>query len=416
MIYLVVLLYVALIYIRPGEVVPALAGLPIVDVISLLAMALIAGSLLFRYRPFWTEPLDKYVALYFVAIVLSNPAWGYLQGGIDAFFRFLPVVICYYLIRAGVQTHRQLSGLLTLFVYLNVFLAVNGIVQSYTGLGIGGVAVMDTREGARIRGTGIFNDPNDLGMTLVMSVPFLLSRLLDRESRLFKRVAAATWLGVVVFACYLTNSRGTVLGLGAVFLTYAYRRFGAVTATFVGVLGVGLLVAFGPSRTATISAQEGSAQGRIEAWVAAYEMLRSSPLLGVGFGRFVDFHERAAHNSFAHTIGELGLFGAFCFVGLFFWYFRRIRRRDLPAEAAPDHERFGRTLIAAGIGMVTCMAFLSRQYTMVVYVLLSAGATHATLIRPGGEDRPQGLERFAVPVLTAVLIPSFYVVSVLLRG
>jgi putative inorganic carbon (hco3(-)) transporter len=222
--YLVVLVYIAAAYVRPGEVISGLAAYPVIDVLSGLALALAAGSLALDFRPFWREPLDKAVLLYALIIVLSNPAWGYFQGGQEAFFKFLPVLVCYFLIRIAVRTRRQLSGIATLFVYLNVFLAVNGILQAYTGLGFGGVEIMDTREGARIRGTGIFNDPNDLGMTLVMSVPFLLATILEPQRGFFRRVLSTAWFGTIVFACYLTNSRGTMLGLGAVMLTYAYRR------------------------------------------------------------------------------------------------------------------------------------------------------------------------------------------------
>ena len=61
---------------------------------------------------------------------------------------------------------------------------MNGIVQYHTGIGLGNVGmVLD-----RIYGTGIFNDPNDLGMTFVMTVPFVLLVIGLRSTGLILRI------------------------------------------------------------------------------------------------------------------------------------------------------------------------------------------------------------------------------------
>jgi len=378
-----VLLYVAALYVRPGEIIPAAAGLPLIDYLSMACALVALGSLLLDLRSFWNQPHDRYFLLFFLVIVVSNPAWGYMQGGYDAFFAFLPVVFCYFLIRLGIRTQRDVVTLVVLLVSLNVFLALNGVIQAKTGYGFGGVEVYEGAGGVRIRGTGIFNDPNDLGMTLVTAVPILLSAVIAKGSGFLRRFAATAGLAIVLTACFYTNSRGTVLGLGAVMAVFSYRRLGIVPATLLAVVGVAGLLAFGPSRTAEISSDEASAQGRIQAWIAGFDMLKSSPLFGVGYGRFMEYHERVAHNSFVHVLGDLGLAGGFALVGMFYWYFQGLRGPGAPGLADAEQQRLShwtRDLTTAGVGMLTCMFFLSRQYTVVVYVMLAVAACQATLV------------------------------------
>jgi O-antigen ligase len=412
-----VFLYVVVLYVRPGEIFPDLAGVPINDYLTLLCGFAALGSLLLDLRSFWNQPHDKFLILFFFVIVISNPLSGFVQGGLDAFNAFLPVAFCYFLIRIGIRNQRDVVSLAVLLVVLNVFLAFNGILQATTGSGFFGVVEPHVgEEGVRIRGTGIFNDPNDLGMTLVTAVPILLSGLVTAGGRGIKRLFALAGLIVVLWACLFTNSRGTVLGLGAVFSTFLYRRYGLRTAVVFGSLALVGMIAFGPSRAAEISSEEESAQGRIQAWIAGYDMLRSSPIWGVGYGMYMDYHELVAHNSFVHVLGELGLAGGFTFVGMFYWMFRGLRTEtdpvvpspavaamspavavaSLPGAAlspaatvsppdpalSPDAalwHRWSADLTSSCIGMATCMFFLSRQYIVVVYIVLALCACQAHL-------------------------------------
>jgi hypothetical protein len=45
-------------------------------------------------------------------------------------------------------------------------------------------------------------------------------------------------------------------------------------------------------------------------------MFKSAPLFGVGFGRFTDFHDITAHNSFVLCLAELGLVGSTIWIAL----------------------------------------------------------------------------------------------------
>ena len=88
---------------------------------------------------------------------------------------------------------------------------------------------------------------------------------------------------------------------------------------------------------------------------------------------------RVAHNSFVHTFAELGLLGAFCFVGMFYWYFKGLKL--IPIDT-PESASWRRALMASAVGVLTCAWFLSRQYVPIFYVLLGVGACAATINVP----------------------------------
>jgi putative inorganic carbon (hco3(-)) transporter len=379
--YLFLLLYVTVIYVRPSEIVASLAEFPIVDVLTACGMPLAALSLMMRPRRIVVLPTDLCVLGLWVAIVLSNLTWGWFWGAWMGFLEFMPVVFCYALVRVTLTTPRQFRGFVYLLVALNLFQAVNGIVQYHTGVGLGGLSAVGEN---RIRGTGIFNDPHDLGMTLVMTTPFILGGLFAAGAKVRHRIVWLLVLVPVLLAMDYTNSRGTVIGLGAVLIAFGYRRFHGLPGTLVGATAVAALLFVGPSRMSAMDGSDNSSQSRVEAWGEGLGMLKANPVFGVGFGRFLDFHYKVAHNSIVHTFSELGLFGAFFLVGAYYGFFRAV---GLLARADPtDVEalHWSKMLSVSAVGAVACGFFLSRQYVVVPYVLLAMGVSGANMVIPDG--------------------------------
>lgn len=127
---------------------------------------------------------------------------------------------------------------------------------------------------------------------------------------------------------------------------------------------------------------ESSAQSRVQSWAEGWAMLKSHPLTGVGYDQYTEYHHAVAHNSFVHTFAELGLIGAFIFVGMFYWYFKGLR---LIPDANKEFLPWRRALLTSAIGMCACAWFLSRQYVPIFYVLLALGACAANLNVPPEE-------------------------------
>jgi len=387
MTFVLCLLYIAVIYVRPGEIIPGWIGFPFVEITGVAAVVSAVGSLIVAPNRFPKLPNDWCFFGFLGAAILSLPANGWLGGSYRAFVGLQPLAVFYLLIRVAVQTERQLRWLVAMFVVLTLFQATNGIVQYHTGVGLGNstaIVVMesgpsgdgDRQETKRIRGTGIFGDPNDLAMSLVIIIPFLFTALLPGGSGFVRRFMAVAALVIVAYALFLTQSRGGFMGFAAACAAYAYRRFGRVPSVVIGVVMVGLL-AVGSSRMRELNSSEDSAQGRIQAWSAGLGMLKSRPILGVGFRSFTDYHERVAHNSFVHSFAELGLVGGYFFVGLFYWFVICNERGRNVAGAAESS--LARDILASGVGVAVCAFFLSRQYSPVLYVPLVLGAIRVSV-------------------------------------
>ena len=400
MLYGCVLLYITLIYIRPAEIVPGWAAIPFVDIVTVIAAIIGIFSLGVKPRPIANLPHDKFLLAFWAFIAISS-AKVWMTGVVLSFIAFSPVIVCYFLIRAGVTTQRQLNGLLYLLVALNVFLAINGIMQYHTGIGLGNV----TMKLDRIYGTGIFNDPNDLGLTFVLSVPLMLMMIARRRSSMLLRIPVVVALALVLVALYYTNSRGAIVGLAATMVCFSFFKFKPITASIAAVALVGLVAVAAPSRGGEISVGESSAQSRIQSWAEGWNMLKWHPITGVGYGQYTEHHDRVAHNSFVHTMAELGLLGAFALVGMFYWYFKGVR---LIPVTDPDLEAWRRALMVSAAGMLTCGWFLSRQYVAIFYVVLAIGACAATLNVPRERLQPTQKDFLNIGGLTVFFLAFVY--------
>src|SRR5262249_2778365 len=114
---------------------------------------------------------------------------------------------------------------------------------------------------------------------------------------------------------YLTFSRGALVGMAVLAVTLLKDRIGGRRSAILAPLVIVVVMAFNQSGRG-MSIQDASAMGRINAWSDGLGMFRSSPVWGIGFGRFLEYHERTAHNSFVLCFAELGLIGFICWVGM----------------------------------------------------------------------------------------------------
>jgi O-antigen ligase len=375
MLYLLLCVYIALYYIRPFEWVPGLVGTPIflwLGVVSILALLLAWGTGTIRLFRFKT---DVMMVGFVAAIVLSHLSHGYFGGAIDGVRDFLPAIVGYFLVAHALDSEKKIKGFVFLLTGLTVFLAYQAWLQSVHGVSFGGMEPLIQKyydeDGVqvglpRVRWFGMFNDPNDLGLALVLPVPFLLDRLMNR-----KYLLAGLCLPPLIYALYLTNSRGALLALLASVFTYLVLRFRSIKGVVVGLALAAVLMLFGPSRMAQMSAGEDSAYGRVEAWYAGFQMFKSNPVFGVGKGMFTDFHDLTAHNSFVLVLAELGVVGSFFFLGLFFYPLRWGKLNLFRETESPESEQDRRFLaagLAAGVGLLASIFFLSRAYILLPFM------------------------------------------------
>jgi O-antigen ligase len=375
MAFLTLLVYLFMIYIRPGEWIPALFRWQLFDLATAAAVFFMLAEMALGKRGFVKAPHNGLMAGFFVAIVLSHVAHTYLGGMISSIRFFLVNMIVYVLIVNIVTTPSRLRTTLWVLVGLSAVLAVQGILQHQTGHGWAGQPTVN----GRITWIGIFNDPNDLALAFVMFIPVLLGAVFTPGFFLFKGWPVGL-LGLLMYGVYLTNSRGGILALMvtlAFFFIQRSRRW-RLLGGVVGLAAASLVFLFGPSRLGMLSAQESSAVGRLDAWYHGFQLFKRSPIFGAGMNMFTEEFPLTAHNSFVLALAELGIVGYVAWVGLLYVSFKAlalVQRHD--ARLAP----YALGLQAGLVGFAAAAFFLSRTYILLPYLLVALSAAMLNIAR-----------------------------------
>jgi len=302
--FVYLLAYVAVLYIRPHQYVDALEGVPVLS--ALLGLAVVVW--LARQTKSFEASQHRILLVLTVLMSFSVALTGWGGGAVAVWTTdFGPILLLFYMVATTVDSLPKLRVIFLLLTVAAGIMALHGINQNQNELGIGwtGAALVD----GRITYLGFLNDPNDLGMSLLMTLPMCLY-LANRGGFLRRWTFRAIGL-LILYGVFLTNSRGAILGLGAMLLAYGIGRFGLWRSLIIVPLMAAPLIALAPSRIGEISAEEDSAAGRVEAWYEGFQMLRAHPLFGVGKGLFTEHHYLTAHNSYMLAVAELGLVGYF---------------------------------------------------------------------------------------------------------
>jgi O-antigen ligase len=378
-----ILNYLVLIYLRPQDFLAIVQGLPLVFIMGGVTLAFVLINAVFSRERLVSAPQNFLIMWLFVAALISHLGNAYIGGAIGSGKEFLNLLFVYFLCLNLVTTENRLRIVMWLLCFLTLYLAVTGIYQGLTGVGIGGQTMVK----GRIRGIGIFADPNDLCLTFLMVIPFLMYRVLSRKNILVMTIAAIV-LGVLVTALYMTNSRGGMLSFMAASAAMFVKRFGRKVGIAVAVIAIVGLFALGPSRLSDMDAKGESAYGRVAAWSAGLDMFKSSPLFGVGMDTFADYHVLVAHNSFVHAAAELGIFGLVPWVLMIFVSMRNLYYvSNHGGSRNGDIAELSQTLFFGFLGFMVALVFLSRCYYPLLYIMvgLSAAAVQIFVKRDEGE-------------------------------
>lgn len=412
MLFFLLCIYISLYYIRPFEWLESLQGIPIflsLGVISILAilLALLSG----RIKPFRYKT-DVMMAGFVAAIAFSHLISGYVGGVLDSVSSFLPSIVAYFLVVYGLNSKKKIQGFVFLLTALTCFLAYEAYVQSTQGMTHGGMLPYiqnqlgpdGTRTGfPRARWFGPFNDPNDLGLALVLPVAFLLERLLSR-----KYLLPVLCLPLIMFGLYLTNSRGAMLSLLAAVFTFLVLRYRSMKGAALGMVFAAVLLLLGPSRMEQLTGVDESAYGRVEAWHEGFQMFKSSPLFGVGKDMFTEFHPITAHNTYMLVLAELGVFGLFFFIGLFYNNII-IGKMYLQGKLVPKESDANEGMLCATLGslagLMMAITFLSRAYIGTIYIIIAFTTVIASNFEQEAKSQEHSLNanrRQIVPILGVV--------------
>lgn len=381
-------------FLRPAEIVPSLAALPIYEV-------LIVGSCLGAFeriqrqlgpQSLVRQPITLCVLGILAAAALSHLTHGDVEAAADACLMLFKTVLYYLIFVALVNTparFRQLlatlavsgSALVTLCVvdYLELFdLTCIKHVSDWEG----DAAAPGAKKGLiRMCGPGIFSDPNDLSIAIVLAGVlcsyFLASRRLGAAVR-------PLWLvpiGVLGIGLLCTHSRGGLLAAGSAVFVLVGLRYGRAAAVAMMIAGACVLPLVA-GRQGNIDLKGGTGQERIRLWGEGLQALQSPyGLFGLGVDTFKELSGLVAHNSYVHAYVELGFFGGTLFFGCFFFAglgLYRLCRNPRPMDDA-EFARFTPYLAAVLASTAIGLSSLSRCYVATTYLIFGMAAAYLSL-------------------------------------
>jgi len=374
-------LYTFSILVRPHEFSIATEEYIFIQIFAILSFIFTV----FALRPIKIVP--QHLMLFALAplIVISGFFNGSgMEGVEEAEKLFISSIIPFFLFSLCTTSIKRQHMLMYLCIFAALIMVYNGYYQQThfngrTGYGIGHSQSVAGIE-MRIAYLGFFGDPNDLGMFLVLNVPFVA--YFYSEGGFTKKWVMLLIFAALCYGIYMTGSRGTLLGIiGLISVYYLITKAGAkliLFALLAAPIVATLLTKFGG-----LSSDDDSSQGRLEAWYAGVQMLMANPVFGVGTGNFLEEHGLVAHNSYIHVAAELGvpgysLWGGVLILSMLIGYLLMKKYMAFDEEGVTEELKLqyaaelklNKTLFFSMVGFMITAFFISRHFTLLLFVFL----------------------------------------------
>lgn len=270
--------------------------------------------------------------------------------------------------------------------------------------------------GNRVRYRGVLQDPNELAVALTTGLALLLALWIRTGKRRWKYLA---FFGIIVTAWAVkeTGSRSGQLGFLGAISAFLFWRYRWKVMALLGPMAIPVLLVVAKGGSERGDADESSAE-RYEAWRTGFDIWRESPIWGVGFGQFTDYHFLTAHNTYILVLSELGLVGAFLF-SMLIWIAIKTPliawKRYAGHPEARVAEIWSVAMLASMVAILSGSFFLSFAYHYVLWIFLGlSGALYICIKRhdPDFEIRVTFLDIAGVFIVDAGL---FVLLQVFLR-
>jgi O-antigen ligase len=410
-------------FLRPAELLEPLAGWPVFEILIVPCLCLALGAVVPLLSPaaLLASPINLCVLGLLPVVIVSslvNAGGDPLLAGME----YAKLCIYYFLLVSLVNSTDRLR-LFLLALALSCIVLIILVICQYHGL-ITLAAVTSVQEKAweeataetvifsRMRGTGLFNDPNEFCLIVILGMGLSLYWASEQQ-RWLPRLAWLAPLGVFAYAIALTQSRGGFVALLAAIVTYCSCKLGKGKTILFAVLILPLLLLVFAGRQTHVSFSEDTAQQRLGLWSDGLVLLRQNPVFGIGYGNFVRTTGLVAHNSFLHAFTELGLPGGLLFLGAFYVGLRELLRLREPGRSIRDPAlaRLYPCLFAGITGYVIGMLAVSYCYIMPTYTVLGIITVYlacATTAPPIARARVNGTLMMRVVIVGMAFLLAMY--------
>lgn len=276
------------------------------------------------------------------------------------------------------RTRRRLMGVM--WISLSV-----GLYLSYTALDMYWRGELNT-EGYRVSvGVGgLFSNPNDLSLHLVMMMPLALCLALASKSKIM-RWGYLLMTALFVGANTVTFSRGGFLGLMAVsgVLVWKLARKNRLNVSLASIVFGGLFILLAPGNYGVrILSIFGLAADPVGSSDQRRELLERSIVVslrnpwGIGIGCFpiVGVRNLVTHNAYTQVSAELGLLGLAAYMVFMISPFRKLGAIERALFAKDRQDWFYYLSIglqASIVGYMVSSFFVSVAYNWFIYYLIA---------------------------------------------
>lgn len=298
---------IALAILAPFLIVPVRLGAQ-PPVIAVLVALLIGASAVAVLRGSRTLPRDRILVVqgvYLLLVLLATGiAWPVsrdveaLQTGLKlAMAAAVPILVVMWLPRSAIARHGQLvvvgAGAIQAALAVSLHLAGDVGTRFLEALSPAGYPAADVQrflpDEVTPRATGLLVDPNVLGVTLAMALPFAMVGCTGSARRFAWQ---ATAIGLIVAALMLTLSRGAWVGAAAAALVVVASTRPRLGAGLAVAGALGLIVPWpgglGESIRAAVVQRDLSDALRLGELQEAVRVIGRYPWFGVGYGASPD--------------------------------------------------------------------------------------------------------------------------------
>jgi O-antigen ligase len=375
-------LFTFVLYFRPYELFSALSSL------TSLAFWIAVGTLVIFFPSqlalegtLTTRPREvTLVLLLCLAGLLSIPLALDPGESWSIFVEFLKVAVMFIVMVNVARTERRLKGLIFLALAVACVVSV-GVINDYH---LGRLRVGGERVGGIIG--GMFDNPNELALHLVIMTPIAIGLLLGARGGIRKMLYGACVILMAV-ANVLTFSRGGFLGLicAVGVLLWKVGRQHRLAVALLAVVMFGLVFALMPGamvdRFASVFDPSSDESGGASA-ISRRDILYGSiivaarhPLLGIGMGNFhlVSAQNLVTHNAYTQVASEIGIPAMLCYVLLIVTPLKRLRlieRREFETRKTSRSYYPAIAFQAGLVGYLVSSFFDSVAYHYYLYYLV----------------------------------------------
>jgi O-antigen ligase len=430
--FFLLILVTAVMLIRPTDYVP---GLESVQLYLLMILACLVTSATVIPKQLSVDslkrrPITACVVAMFLAFALSNLVNLRVDAFVDHGIEFAKVVLVYLLLVGLVNSLSRLrcyvlsvAGILCVPIGLSVLHYYHYInLPAFDPVYTDSEGNSHLLEDGRMRGAGMFGDPNDLCLLINVGLMLSLYGVMNGRGKLVRFL----WLApTALFAEGLraTGSRGGLAAFLASIAVLFVSRFGIRKGLLIGAVALPVTLSLFGGRQVDfdLNSRENTGQLRIQLWSNALEVFKTSPIFGVGSHATQDRIQKAVHNSFIQAYADLGFIGGTILVAAFYHAYRRLFQLQRPSRlvADPELDSMRPFILAAMTGYGITMMSTNHPYNVVTYAILGIAAAAIHLADadqpPPGESLDGGMMVRLICVSIFFLVGFYVYVGIFCR-